>query len=73
MPFMVQSKTQNTHRYKKIVNKILTWKSNHTYKLIYQKMPQVTLLIKKNGVIKENCAPNTQGQVSRALLSLLYH
>ena len=36
-------------------------------------MSQVTLLIKKNGVIKENCAPNTQEQVLRALLSLLYH
>ena len=39
MPFMIQNKTQissNTHRYKKIVKKILTQRSNHTYKL--QKM-----------------------------------
>ena len=53
MPFMIQNKTQissNTHRYKKIVKKILTQRSNHTYKL--QKMSHVTFLI-KNGVIKK--------------------
>ena len=50
---MIQKKTQissNTHRYKKIVKKILTQRSNHTYKL--QKMSHVTFLI-KNGVIKK--------------------
>ena len=65
MPFMVQNKTQivsNTHRYKKIVSQILTWKSNHTYKLVYQKMPHVIFLIKKQGY-KKNSAPNTQKQV----------
>ena len=43
-PFMVQNKTQiahnTTHGYKKTVNKILTLKSNHTYKLIYHKKAQ---------------------------------
>ena len=75
MPFMVQNKTQiasNTHRYKKIVKKILTWKSNHTYKLIYQKVSHVIFLIKKLSY-KENWASNTQEQVWRALLSWLYH
>ena len=50
MPFMVQNKTQivsNMHRYKKIVKKTLTQNSNHTYKLIYQKMSHVTFLIEK--------------------------
>ena len=50
MPFMVQTKTQiasNTYRYKKILKKILTQKSNHTYKLIYQKMSHVTFVIEK--------------------------
>ena len=45
IPAMVQNKTQiasNTHRYKKIVKKTLTCKSNHTYKLLYQKMSYVT-------------------------------
>ena len=63
---MVQNKTQitsNTHRYKKIVTKTNTRKSNHTHKLMYQKMSHVTFLIK-------NSAPNTQKQVWRALLSI---
>ena len=75
MPFMVQSKTQiayNTHRYKEIGIKILIWKSNHTYKLIYQKMPHVTFLTKKWNY-KKNWAPNIREQVWRALLLLLYH
>ena len=38
---MFLNKTQiasDTHRYKKIVNEILTWKWNHAYKLIYKEM-----------------------------------
>ena len=75
MPFMVQTKTQiasNTYRYKKILKKILTQKSNHTYKLIYQKMSHVTFVIEKWSY-KENRAPNTQKQLWRSPLSILYH
>ena len=75
IPSMVQNKTQiasNTHRYKKIVKRIFTWKSNHPYKLMYQKMSHVTFLIEKWSY-KKNWAPNTQGQAWRTLLSLLYH
>ena len=75
IPFMVQNKTQigyNTHRYKKVVKKILTWKSNHTYTLIYQKISHVTFLIKK-WTYKENWASSTPEQVWTALLSLLHH
>ena len=52
---MVQNKTQitsNTHRYKKIVTKTITRKSNHIHKLMYQKMSHVIFLI-KNRVIKK--------------------
>ena len=75
IPFMVQNKTQiasDTHRYKKIVKKILIRKSNHPYRLIYQKMSHVTFLI-KTWNCKENWASNKQEQVWRALLSLLHH
>ena len=54
MPLIDQNKYQvasDTHRSNKIVKKILKWKSNHTYKLIYKKMWLVTCLI-KNEVIK---------------------
>ena len=60
--FMVQNKTQivsNTHRFKKILKKILTWKSNHTFKLMYQKLSHVTSLIKKLSY-EENWVLNTQ-------------
>ena len=72
---MVQNKTQigyNTHRYKKVANKILTWKSNHIYKLIYQKISHATFLIKK-WTYKENWASSIPEQVCTALLSLLHH
>ena len=72
---MVQNKTQiasDTHRYKKIVKKIFPWNSNHTYKLIYQKMSYETFLIKKWSY-NENWASNTQKQVWRVFLSLLNH
>ena len=75
MTFMVQNKIQiasNTHRYKKIVKKIITWKSNQTYKLICQTMSNKTFLLKKWSC-KENWAPNTQEQVWRSPLSILYH
>ena len=52
---VVQNKTQitsNTHRYKKIVTKTITRKSNHIHKLMYQKMSHVIFLI-KNRVIKK--------------------
>ena len=74
IPFMVQNKTQiasDAYRYKKTVKKILIWKSNHPYKLIYQKM-SCNILI-KTWSCKENWAPDKQDKVWRAPLSILHH
>ena len=38
---------------------MLTWKSNHRYKLKYEKMAHVTFLT-KNWNYQENWAPDTQ-------------
>ena len=71
---MVQNKTQiasNTHRYKKIVKKIHESQIINTS--LYISKTVTCNIFDKKLIYKENWTPNTQEQVWRALLSLLYH
>ena len=67
MPFMVQNKTQivsNTHKYKTIVSKILTWKSYHTHKLICDVLRDVAPFAQFKELEKHTCRSFTLRKVT---------